>query len=184
MGRDGADVIRLQCASRFQETHPTREEQQHPPGGLEECSSVTSGTRRIRPSAHSGGPRREGWRCSHHYVLGAKNYATAVNESSTAVGWDSDPATITNPGGSWTAEFLADYGLGSAAFAISDAGQIVGEVESHVRSNRPAYWNSSGTLRELEGRGDALGLTEPAAGPVVAGKCERRSRALAALMRR
>jgi uncharacterized membrane protein len=72
-------------------------------------------------------------------------------------------------GGSWTTEFLTDYGLGSAAFAINGAGQIVGQVQSHVRSNRPAYWSSSGMLRELEGTGDALGLTEPAAGPLVAG---------------
>jgi uncharacterized membrane protein len=106
-------------------------------------------------------------------------YVRGINDAGVIVGWTSistgknqfvNRATRWTPsGGSWTTEFLGDYGLGSAAFAINDAGQIVGQVQSRVRSNRPAYWSSSGTLRELEGTGDALGLTEPAAGPMVAG---------------
>ena len=106
-------------------------------------------------------------------------YVRAINDAGVIVGWTSvstgknkfvNRATRWVPaGGSWTAEFLADYGLGSSAFAINDAGQIVGTVQLRIGGNRPVFWDAGGTMRELEGRGDALGLTEPAAGPAVAG---------------
>jgi hypothetical protein len=72
-------------------------------------------------------------------------------------------------GGSWTAEFLADNGLGSLTFAINDAGQIVGLVGSPVGSSCLALWDANGMLREFAETGEPLGLSGPAAGPVVAG---------------
>jgi uncharacterized membrane protein len=72
-------------------------------------------------------------------------------------------------GGSWTAEFLPDLGAGSTALSINDAGQIAGSVYAFPRGARPAFWDANGMLRQLEGTGEALGLSEPGAGPVVAG---------------
>ena len=72
-------------------------------------------------------------------------------------------------GGGWTTEFLADKGLGSAAFAINDVGQVAGSLGAFPHGPRPAFWGASGSLRQLEGTGEALGLSGSTVGPVVGG---------------
>jgi uncharacterized membrane protein len=72
-------------------------------------------------------------------------------------------------GASWTVETLPDLGAGGGAWAINEAGQIAGHLDLQPGGPKPAFWNANGVLRQLEGRGEALGLSQAAAGPVVAG---------------
>jgi uncharacterized membrane protein len=119
---------------------------------------------------------------------GTRASAWDINNAGVIVGYTSigthravDRATRWTPSGtSWTVEFLPDLGSGSVAYVINEAGQIAGRVNAH--GIRPAFWDANGMLRQLEGSGEALGLSEPAAGPVVAGYVSAGSK-LAALWR-
>jgi uncharacterized membrane protein len=113
-------------------------------------------------------------------IGGADVYIRDINDAGVIVGWTSvsirknkfvNRATRWVPsGGSWMTEFLADYGAGSFAVAVNEAGQVAGSVIVPQRgSPRPAFWDASGSLRQLEGIGEALGLSAPTVGPIVGG---------------
>jgi hypothetical protein len=75
-------------------------------------------------------------------------------------------------GGSWTVERLADLGRGSSALGVNDAGYVVGSVYAIDGFARPAFWTPDGSLRVLftDNRpGEALGVSEPDGGLVIAG---------------
>jgi hypothetical protein len=56
------------------------------------------------------------------------------------------------------------------AYAINEAGQIAGRANGGPsQGSRPVFWDANGLLRQLEGTGEALSLSELAAGPVVGG---------------
>jgi uncharacterized membrane protein len=121
----------------------------------------------------TGGTRASAWDITNTGVI--VGYTTIGTHRAV------DRATRWTPSGtSWTVEFLPDLGSGSVAYAVNEAGQIAGRVNAH--GIRPAFWDANGMLRQLEGSGEALGLSEPAAGPVVAGYVSAGSK-LAALWR-
>jgi uncharacterized membrane protein len=107
-------------------------------------------------------------------------YVNGINDAGVVVGYTSvtisknkvvNRATRWVPsGGTWTVEFLSDLGTGSSAWAINDAGQIAGTLSAFPLGPRPAFWDANGSLWQLDGTGEALGLSEPAWGPVVAGR--------------
>ena len=107
------------------------------------------------------------------YVHDINDAGVIVGRASVTIGKNKfvNRATRWVPSGSsWTAEFLADYGVGSSAFAVNEAGQVAGTVIVPPQGySRPAFWDASGLLRQLEGTGDALGLSASTDGPVVGG---------------
>ena len=79
-------------------------------------------------------------------------------------------------GETWVAETLPDLGYGGYAHAVNDAGQVAGAVYGTNGWDRPVLWEASGTLRQLEfegGNAYARGLSDAAAGPIVAGSMNR-----------
>ena len=106
------------------------------------------------------------------YTWGINDAGVIVGFVSVAIGKNKfvNRATRWVPsGGSWAVEFLPDLGEGSMALAINDAGQIAGSVYTWLRRTRPAFWDVNGMLRQLEGTGEAYAISEPVAGPLVAG---------------
>lgn len=74
-------------------------------------------------------------------------------------------------GGAWTIELLPDLGRGGSAAAVDDAGYIAGSV-SGPSFARPAYWTPGGELHLLSTgnrAGEALGISEPEGGLIIAG---------------
>ncbi len=120
---------------------------------------------------------------------GTRASAWDINNAGVIVGYTSigtrravNRATRWTPlGGSWTVELLQDQGTGSVAYAVNEAGQIAGAAWIHV--NRPVVWDANGTLRLLEGSGEATGISEVGAGPVVAGYIVTTKSKVAALWR-
>ena len=122
----------------------------------------------------TGGTRASAWDITNTGVIvGYTSIGTrrAVNR---ATRW-------TPSGASWTVELLQDQGTGSTAYAVNEAGRIAGSAFIHV--NRPVVWDANGILRQLEGTGEALGLSELEAGPVVAGYIANSRNKVAALWR-
>ena len=82
---------------------------------------------------------------------------------------------VWTPAGSiWSFAALPDLGAGGAAFAINNAGQIVGSVTNTSGSGtaRPAFWDVGGSVRVLQsdlGVGETLGISEPDQGLLLAG---------------
>ncbi len=108
----------------------------------------------------TGGTRASAWDINNSGVIVGYTSFGAHQSINRATRW-------TPSGGSWTVELLSDQGTGSNALAVNEAGQIAGTAFIHV--NRPAVWDVNGNLRQLEGTGEALGISELEAGPVVAG---------------
>lgn len=75
-------------------------------------------------------------------------------------------------GSTWGTQILPDLGYGGAAHGLNDGGQVVGSAGTKSGSARPAFWEASGALHLLEsadGVGEAVGISEPDVGPVIAG---------------
>jgi hypothetical protein len=78
----------------------------------------------------------------------------------------------TSSSGAWTAEFLPDLGRGGSALAMNEAGEIAGSVNGTFNFSRPAWWTAAGELQLLSTGnrpGEAIGISEPEAGRVIAG---------------
>jgi uncharacterized membrane protein len=122
----------------------------------------------------TGGTRTSPWDITNAGVIvGYTSMGTrrAVNR---ATRW-------TPSGASWTVELLSDTGTGSQAFSVNEAGQIAGSAWIHVI--RPVVWDADGTMRQLEGSGEATSISELEAGPVVAGYISSSRNKVAALWR-
>jgi uncharacterized membrane protein len=100
----------------------------------------------------------------------------AVNTAGVIVGYSTGSGfravRWTSSGGSWTVAFLPDLGRGSSALGLNEAGEIVGSVYNKSGSVRAAWWTAGGNLELLStdnGPGEAIGISEPEGGRVIAG---------------
>jgi uncharacterized membrane protein len=110
----------------------------------------------------------------------SQSYSRDVNVTGVIVGWvilsdgTNRPVRWVPSGAGWTIAVLDDLGKGGAALSVNDAGQVAGSVSAPSGTGypRPVYWDADGTLHLLEskdGVGEAVGISEPDAGLVIAG---------------
>ncbi len=103
-------------------------------------------------------------------------YPRAVTASGVVVGWAIENTYTairwTPSGSSWTITRLPDLGKGGSALAGNDAGYVVGSVIGNNGWSVPAFWTPEGALHLLSSggnSGEAVGISEAAAGLVIAG---------------
>jgi hypothetical protein len=81
-------------------------------------------------------------------------YAHGINSSGVIVGYQNSSPTRavewTPDGlGGYVVSYLADLGLGSAAYAVADDGTASGSVSKSPNTPRPAIWSSGGSFEIL-----------------------------------
>jgi hypothetical protein len=104
-------------------------------------------------------------------------YSRGINSAGVIVGFATGASNRairwTPSGASWTVETLVDFGRGASALGMNDAGYIVGTAVWKTNgASIPVYWDPAGGLRPLDSAnrsGEALSVSEPEGGLIIAG---------------
>jgi len=106
------------------------------------------------------------------------SWVSGMNGTGMVVGYVQtsiyQPIRWTQSGGGWTFELLPHLGQGGRAYAVNDAGLVVGIATNKNGTSRPVFWTAGGSLRMLgtssRGEGGAFAVSEGPDGVVIGGK--------------